>query len=153
MTRLRQLAYGVVLLAALAGLLYAQHQRLLLAKSATDRAVDRADRAEQDSARRQAIIDDLDAALTAERHAQQELRKQQGWIRQQLADRQQQIKELTHENQQLRDWSTTDLPATARRLRARPAITGAAGYQDWLSGSGALHIAGDQAAEERRPAD
>jgi len=153
MTRLRQLAYGVMLLAALAGLLYVQHQRVQLAQAATDRAVDRADRAEQDSARRQAVIDELDAALTAERHAQQELRKQQGWIRQQLADRQQQIKELIHENQQLRDWSTTDLPDVARRLRTRPAITGAADYQAWLSGGGAVRATGDQPPAERRPAD
>lgn len=153
MTRLRQLTYGVLLLIAIAGLLLTQHQRVQLAQAATDRATDRAAQAEQASAQRQAVIDELTSELAAERYAQQELRKQQGWIRQQLADRQQQIKELIHENRQLRDWSTTDLPATARRLRTRPAITGAADYQAWLSGGGAVRATGDQPPAERRPAD
>lgn len=153
MTRLRQLVYGALLLTAIAGLLLTQHQRVQLAQAATDRANDRAQQAEQESTRRQAAIDELANALTDERQAQADLRAKQSQIRQQLAERQQTIKDLTNENQQLRDWAATELPATARRLRTRPAITGAADYQAWLSGSGALHAAGDQSQRQRRTAD
>lgn len=153
MTRLRQLTYGVLLLAAIAGLLFTQHQRVQLAQAATDRATDRAEQAEQQSARRQAAVDELGNELASERRAQSALRTQQSQIRQQLAERQQKIKDLTHENQQLRDWAATELPATARRLRTRPAITGAAGYQAWLSSSGAVHPAGDPPERQRRPTD
>lgn len=153
MTRLRQLTYGVLLLAAIAGLLFTQHQRVQLAKAATDLATDRAGQAEQESRRRQTAIDELANELAAERHVQAALRSQQSQIRQQLAERQQKIKDLTHENQQLRDWAATELPATARRLRTRPAIAGAAGYQAWLSSSGAVHPAGDPPERQRRPAD
>lgn len=153
MTRLRQLTYGALLLVAIAGLLFAQHQRVQLASAATARANDRAQQAEQESTRRQTVIDELDNALTDERQVQAELRTQQSQIRQQLAARQQTIKELTHENQQLRDWAATELPATARRLRTRPAITSAASYQAWLSGSGAMRAAGDQPDQQRRAAD
>lgn len=153
MTRLRQLTYGALLLAAIAGLLITQHQRVQLAQAATDRATDRAEQAEQQSARRQAAIDELANELASERRAQSALRTQQSQIRQQLAERQQTIKDLTHENQQLRDWAATELPAAARRLRTRPAITGAADYQAWLSDSGAVHAAGDQPQRQRRTAD
>lgn len=153
MTHLRQLTYGVVLLIAIAGLMYTQHQRAQLAHAATDRANARAEQAEQDIARRQAAVDVLTSELAAERLAQAGLRTQQNQIRQQLADRQRMIEGLTHENQQLRDWATTDLPAAARRLRTRPAITGAADYQAWLSDSGAVQAAGDQPQHQRRAAD
>lgn len=153
MTRLRQLTYGLIWLAACALLIFTQHQRVQLAQAATDRATDRAEQAEQQSAHRQDAIDELGNELANERRAQTQLRAQQSQIRQQLAERQQMIKELTYENQQLRDWAATDLPGTAQRLRNRPTITGAADYQAWLSRSDALHSARDQPGAERRPAD
>lgn len=153
MTRSRQLAYGLIWIAACALLIFTQQQRVQLAQSAADRAADRANQAELASAQRQSIINELTASLAEERAAQTQLRTQQARIHQQLAERQQTIKELTHENHQLRDWAGTRLPDVARRLRTRPAITGAADYQAWLSRSGAMHATGDQPAGERRPAE
>lgn len=153
MTRLRQLTYGLALLLAIAALFWIQQQRLQLAEAATERAADRARQAEQASVQRQAVITELTTALADERTAQTQLRKQQAKIRQQLTDREQQIKELTHENQQLRDWSGVALPAAAQRLRQRPSITGAAGYTTWLSGGGAVPTAGHQPDPQRRAAD
>ena len=153
MSRLRQLTYGLVLLLAIAALLWIQHQRVQLAEAATDRAAARAAQAEQASVQRQSVITQLTTALAGERAAQISLRNQQGQIRQQLAARQQQIKELTHENQQLRNWARVHLPAAAQRLRQRPTITGAAGYTAWLSGSGAMPAAGHQPDHQRRAAD
>lgn len=52
-----------------------------------------------------------------------------------LRQRQYQIEELKRENEALRHWADTPLPAAVIRLRARPAITGGAAYRQWLSQS------------------
>ena len=77
-------------------------------------------------------------------------------LRQQLADvaglasaRQKTIEKLKHENQQLKDWADSPLPADIVRLRHRPAVTGAAGYQHWLSETDGLPPAADQPADQR----
>ncbi|WVM88869.1 Rz-like lysis system protein LysB [Halopseudomonas pachastrellae] len=153
MTTLRQSLYGLALLAALAGLLYMQHQRVQIAQGATKLANERAQTAEQQSAARQQTIITLNSALASERSAQQQLQQEQAGIRQQLRTSQQQIEALTRENEELRKWSGTELPDTARRLRTRPAITGAAGYRAWLSRRNALHPVTNRATDQRPPAD
>lgn len=90
----------------------------------------------------------LDAALAGknlanERAEQAQLQITTTELRTLLAERQQAIEELTRENQELRDWARQPLPDAARRLRERPALTGAAAYRDWLSGRNALHAASD----------
>lgn len=50
-----------------------------------------------------------------------------------LHQRQNRIEELKRENEDLRRWADTLLPADVVRLRERPAITGGAAYRDWLS--------------------
>lgn len=153
MTTLRQSLYGLALLAALAGLLYIQHQRVEIAQGATQLATERAQTAEQQSASRQQTINSLTAALNSERSAQQQLQQEQAGIRQQLRTSQQQIEELTRENEELRKWAGTELPDTARSLRTRPAITGAAAYRDWLSRRNALHPVTNAATGQRPPAE
>ncbi|ACO79897.1 Phage P2 LysB-like protein [Azotobacter vinelandii CA] len=83
--------------------------------------------------------------LAKERTAQAKLRTTQNALRNELARRRTQIEELKHENQELREWAAQPLPAAARRLRERPALTGADAYRDWLSGRGAVPPAGDGA--------
>lgn len=153
MTTLRQSLYGLALLAALAGMLYMQHQRVQIAQSATKLATERAQTAEQQSASRQQTINSLTAALDSERSAQQQLQAQQAGIRQALRTSQQQIEVLKRENQELRQWADVDLPVAARRLRHRPAITGAADYRDWLSRRNALHPDTNAATGQRPPAE
>jgi LysB family phage lysis regulatory protein len=77
--------------------------------------------------------------VTDERQAQNSLQQAGQDMRRELDVRKQQIKELKRENAELREWAAAQLPATARRLRQRPAITGADAYRDWLSGRNALH--------------
>lgn len=91
--------------------------------------------------------DTLATELAAERSAQAKLRTTQDILRAELARRHSQIEDLKHENQELRDWAAQPLPAAARRLRERPALTGADAYQDWLSGRGAVPPAGDRAGQ------
>lgn len=55
-----------------------------------------------------------------------------------LRNRQRRIEELKRENEDLRRWADTSLPADIIRLRARPALTGGAAYRQWLSESDAV---------------
>ncbi|MES0226109.1 Rz-like lysis system protein LysB [Citrobacter braakii] len=55
-----------------------------------------------------------------------------------LRQRQHRIKELKRENEDLRRWADTPLPADIIRLRERPALAGGAAYREWLSRSDAV---------------
>jgi LysB family phage lysis regulatory protein len=55
-----------------------------------------------------------------------------------LRTRQHRIEELKHENDDLRRWADTPLPADIIRLRERPALAGGAAYREWLSQSDAV---------------
>ncbi len=91
----------------------------------------------------------LKATLEREREDQAKLLKLQGELRTGLANRERLIEDLKHENDELRQWADQPLPDAARRLRERPAITGADAYRQWMSGSGALPIASDKPGQER----
>ncbi|EMR6451189.1 LysB family phage lysis regulatory protein [Enterobacter cloacae] len=52
-----------------------------------------------------------------------------------LRSRQRRIEELKRENEDLRRWADTPLPADIIRLRERPALAGGAAYREWLSKS------------------
>jgi LysB family phage lysis regulatory protein len=49
-----------------------------------------------------------------------------------LRNRQHRIEELKRENEDLRRWADTPLPADIIRLRERPALAGGAAYREWL---------------------
>jgi LysB family phage lysis regulatory protein len=55
-----------------------------------------------------------------------------------LRYRQHRIEELKRENEDLRRWADTPLPADIIRLRERPALAGGAAYREWLSQSDAV---------------
>ncbi|MEI9701508.1 Rz-like lysis system protein LysB [Enterobacter cloacae] len=52
-----------------------------------------------------------------------------------LRTRQHRIEELKRDNEDLRRWADTPLPADIIRLRERPALAGGAAYRIWLSQS------------------
>lgn len=60
--------------------------------------------------------------------------------------RQRRIEELKRENEDLRRWADTHLPADIIRLRERPALAGGAAYREWLSPSDAVPPGKDRAA-------
>lgn len=140
MTWLRQAPLGAAFLLGLTLLQWAQHQRTaqLSAALADSRNV-----AEQHKTTSQALRDQLQH----ERQTQSQLRQQQNALRTSLAARQQLIKELTHANAELRDWTAQPLPDPARRLRQRPALIGADAYHQWLSGRDPLPTTGDPPAQ------
>ncbi|HDS8282577.1 TPA: LysB family phage lysis regulatory protein [Klebsiella variicola] len=55
-----------------------------------------------------------------------------------LRSRQRRIEELKRENEDLRRWADTLLPADVIRMRERPALAGGAAYREWLSQSDAV---------------
>ena len=147
MSPLRQALYGIVLLGALALLIWGQQQRINTAQSQADLAKSAAKTARDDADRNLATATTLTATLKQERENQSALRAQQDQLRQALAKRARTIEELKRENDELRDWAAQPLPDAARRLRERPALTGAAAYRDWLSGRGAVPTTSDQPAQ------
>lgn len=149
MSTLRQALYGIALLGALALLIWGQQQRIDVAEGQAERAKDAAKTAREDADRNLATANTLTATLKQERDAQSDLRAQQGLLRQGLAKRERTIEELKLENAELRNWADQPLPDAARRLRERPALTGAAAYRDWLSGRSAVPSASDQPPQQR----
>ena len=146
MSPLRQALYGIALFGVLALLIWGQQQRINIAEGKTERAESIAATAREDAARNLTTAKALTTTLKQERDAQRALRSQQDVLRLGVAKRERTIEELKRENAELRDWAAQPLPDTARRLRERPAFTGAAAYRQWLSGRGALPSASDQPA-------
>ncbi len=147
MSPLRQALYGIVLLGVLALLIWGQQQRIDTAQSQADLAKSAAKTARDDADRNLATATTLTATLKQERENQSTLRAQQDQLRLDLAKRARTIEELKLENDELRNWAAQPLPDAARRLRERPALTGAAAYRDWLSGRGAVPAAGDKPSQ------
>ena len=144
MSTLRQALYGIALLGALALLIWGQQQRINIAEGNTELAKAAAKTARADADRNLTTANTLTNTLKQERDAQSALRTQQDQLRQGLAKRERTIEELKRENAELRTWATQPLPDAARRLRERPALTGADAYRQWVSGRGAVPVAGDQ---------
>nr|WP_256344321.1 Rz-like lysis system protein LysB [Pseudomonas sp. D6002] len=130
-------------------LIWVQETRIDVAEGKTEQAQDAAKTARDDADRNLKTANTLADSLNQERNAQGTLRAQQDQLRQRLATRERTIEELKRENDELRKWADQPLPDAARRLRERPALTGAAAYRDWLSGRGAVPLASDQPPQKR----
>ncbi|RNM07688.1 Rz-like lysis system protein LysB [Dickeya undicola] len=66
-----------------------------------------------------------------------------------LSERQKVVMRLQHENEALKRWADTDLPADIIRLRQHPAFTGGRAYREWLSQANALPLPSGQSANQR----
>ena len=125
MSELRVLLVGGTLLGLLALLFYTQQQRIKVAELKAASAEARAEI-------HLANATTLQEALSTERSAQTRLRATHDQLRHSLAQRELHIETLHNENADLRNWARQPLPAAARRLRERPALTGAEAYRQWL---------------------
>lgn len=77
-------------------------------------------------------VQELDAIQQQSNHNQQAyltLQQQTAAAHDQLRQRNQQLEKLKRENQQLREWADTALPADIIRLHQRPAVTGSQAYR------------------------
>ncbi|BBN53343.1 hypothetical protein TRE132_14680 [Pseudomonas chlororaphis subsp. aurantiaca] len=144
MSTIRQILLGIALVGVLGLLLLVQELRVTNAEKNTGLAQKEAQTARADASRSQDNANALLQTLVNERDAQAQLRAQQDQLRQGLAKRERTIEELKRENSELRDWAAQQLPDAARRLRERPALTGADAYHQWLSGRGPMPPASDE---------
>lgn len=102
------------------------------------------DKAKEAALREQAkdsTINTLTIELTAQATAAQQLQGQLDQLATTAATRAQTIARLKRENDELRSWADSPLPAAVVGLLQRPALTGAAAYQAHLSRSGPLPAA------------
>ena len=144
---------GAMIIAAGAGLWsFAQHQLLSAAGETRQLLEDQVKTAQGEARQNLAAATELKQTLNRERETQAQQLQLLGELRLGLADRRRQIEDLKRENEDLRNWAEKPLPDAARRLRDRPALTGADAYRDWLSRSGAVRAAGDGADEQWNPA-
>lgn len=147
MSTLRQALYGLALLGALALLIWGQEQRIAIADKNTELAEKDLKAARGEADQSLATANTLRDTLQQERDTQANLRTQQDQLRQGLANRERTIEALKRENTELRIWADQPLPDAARRLRERPALTGADAYRQWLSGRSAVQPASDGAGQ------
>lgn len=124
-----------------------QAQRIDAANARADLAAERLQAAQQRNARQAATITRLTGELATQRLDQLALQQTLSDLRQGHATDQLKKKERRREDPTHATWAAQPLPDAARRLHQRPAITGAAGYRQWLSGRDALH-AGPGSAEQ-----
>jgi len=103
----------------------------------------------EDARRNLAAARQMASNLELERAAKATILTLHAQLRTDLNRREKLIEDLKRENKELQDWATRPLPDAARRLRDRPAITGADAYRKWLSGSGAVHPPGNSADQQR----
>ncbi|MCP8687759.1 Rz-like lysis system protein LysB [Marinobacterium sp. OS208] len=144
MTRLAIAAVVVLITLVLGAGNYLQYQQL---NAQRERAV----LAEQEAQRNLAVIDALERQAAAQHESLQALNRQQAALRTALGQRELILKHLERDNENYRQWAAARLPDAARRLRQRPAITGAADYQQFLSADDPVPATGDGPNDQRQP--
>lgn len=127
------------LVVALLVALNIQAQWIDAANARADLAADRLQTAQQRNANQAATITRLTGEVAAQRLDQLALQQTIADLHQAHATDQLKKKERRREDPTHATWAAQPLPDAARRLHQRPAITGAAGYRQWLSGRDALH--------------
>lgn len=128
---------------------WGQQHQVATAQQANNRLEEQLGRAQQDRDQNLVTANQLKSELANERDSQAKLLALQGELHQGLAQRERVIEALKHENQQLREWADQPLPDAARRLRERPALTGADAYRQWLSRSRPVPAPGDGTDAQR----
>lgn len=116
-----------------------QAQRIDAANARANLATERLQTAQQRNTRQAATITRLSGEVATQRLDQLALQQTLSNLRQAQATDQLKKKERRRDDPTHATWAAQPLPDAARRLHQRPAITGAAGYRQWLSGRDALH--------------
>jgi LysB family phage lysis regulatory protein len=107
-------------------------------------ADDKAKEAQRREQGKDSTINTLKTELDTQATAAAKLQGQLDQLAQSAATRADTIKRLKRENAELRMWADRPLPDPVIRLLQRPAITGAADYQAYLSGADPLPATGGQ---------
>lgn len=137
----------VIVIGALAGLMFANHQTkqaLQLEQQRTTQLAGQLDVAAGDIASRDSLLS---------RYRQQSLKNAELTISQQqtitsinnqLQTTELQMRKLEQDNDEIRMWAGTRLPDPVMRMHQRPALSGAAGYRKWLSSRDTMPTAGQR---------
>ncbi len=139
MTALRPWMQSMLLIITLALAVWIQQRRIDTVQAQADLATERLQTAQQRNANQAATITRLSGEVATQRLDQLALQQTLSDLRQAYATDQLKKKERRREDPTHATWAAQPLPDAARRLHQRPAITGAAGYRQWLSGRDALH--------------
>lgn len=150
MSTLRQALYGLALLGALSALLWGGYQKIEAEQARVARAEDKLQAAQERNERQAATITRIGGELAQQRTAQEGLQANLDDLRQARAADHIEKQDLKRHDPTLQAWADQPLPDAARRLHQRPAIIGADGYRQWLSGRHSLQPAAGPAAEQRR---
>lgn len=115
---------------------------------------DRLNEAQRENSRISTALTDTRTAITTLQAAAGQLAQEEKSLRNDLNNahrlaltREQKIQRLLNENQVLRDWFNTPLPADVARLHQRPGFTRAADYLRWLSDGEPVPDPGQQSEE------
>ena len=87
-------------------------------------------------------IQDLQDAAAQTRDQMSDLLQAQQRVQSNLAARNNEIRRLQTDVQEIRDWADQPLPADIQRLLRQPAVTGAAGYGAAMSAGDPVHDGG-----------
>jgi LysB family phage lysis regulatory protein len=142
MTPVRQLILGGALLLSLVTAFVITQQRIKLLSL-------RAEQAEQAAAQQAAALQQVTQNLNSERAYQKTLKATQQRLQKGLAEREQLIEDLSHDQPDFAAWGAVSLPDTTRSLLDRPPLSGAADYQQWVSRSHPMPAAGDESKHQR----
>lgn len=112
-------------------------------KAANDKAAE----AERREKLKDGVIDTLTGELDAQADAATKLQRQLGELTLTAATRSDTIKRLKRENAELQAWADRPLPDPVAGLLQRPALTGAADYQAYLSRPGPLPTAAGRSGQ------
>jgi LysB family phage lysis regulatory protein len=122
---------------ALCLVIYVQRDGLTAAK-------ERAERAEQEIGKRDTVITALKDAATRNSKAAAKLQTAHDHITATLAERENLLESLQHDDPTIRSWANTPLPDAVARLREHPVATGADDYRQRLSDDHPLPTTGDR---------
>ncbi|MCK0744103.1 Rz-like lysis system protein LysB [Chromohalobacter nigrandesensis] len=100
------------------------------------------DSAQAENAQRQLVIDALWQNAQRLEDQRRQLAETKADLTRTASNRLAHIRELQHDNDQIRRWADTRLPDRVSRLRERPAVTGAAAYHQSVLDAQPVHATG-----------
>lgn len=139
---------AVSLAANVIALAYGEHQRAERYKGEAEQAQQEAAQAQAASRSKDRILELYRKQGAKNREQLAELQAGIHSVNDKLAASRRNLKALEAENAALKAWADTRLPAAVISLRQRPALLGAAAYQQWLPQRNALPPASELASDE-----
>tara|TARA_R110000851_G_scaffold333531_1_gene514905 strand:+ start:80091 stop:80513 length:423 start_codon:yes stop_codon:yes gene_type:complete len=133
---------GGVLIILLVAVGWGQYHQIGLQRELIEKQEVAIDTAIQNTEKVLGIVEKNDVLMT-------DLLMAQGQVNSSLIARQQEIRRLQNDIEEVREWAKQSLPADIIRLRQRPATTGASGYGQSVSPGSAVRASAGESKNER----